>query len=123
MSRFYLTALLSAFTLVACSDLQDLGDPAFVGVIQSVSTEGDRFRFGVRIFEPGRFSEFVDVGVLDNTVILVERPGKLPRRGQRGDLAVGTTVRVWHERWIRGPAGAPQVGAVRIEILQQEADQ
>ena len=108
--------------LLACEDPLDLGDPAFVGVIQSVRVEPERIRFIAKMNEQGACSDLVDVSVLDRTVIVVEQPDGSLRNGWRGDLAVGTRVRVWHERWIR-PACTPQVGGVRIEIPQQEPGQ
>ena len=132
MSRLYLTVLLSAFALVACSDLQDLGDlgdPAFVAVILEIVNQDDRgLSFDVDVVEGISWNhprtEGARVGVGSDTRILVEQPDRSLRIGVLGDLAVGTTIRVWIDTSVFRRTILPNtVTSVRIEILQQEADQ
>ena len=113
--------------VLACSDPLDLGDPAFIGVIQEVVDQDDRIlRFHVDIdkriawISSRRYGAWVTVA--SDTPILVEQPDGSLLLGWLGDLAVGTRVRVWTAGWMTR-ALTPGVGAERIEILQQEAGQ
>ena len=121
----FLPAIPLLALLLACRDPLD-PDPSFVGVIQEiVETNDRRLQFDADVEQRIRQRSFsTRVDVFNDIPILVEEPDRSLLIGWRGDLAVGSRVRVWRRRsTFLSPIPPPTVVALRIEVLRHEPGQ